>query len=73
MTEETTTAKRGRKPDPILRYRKAKEAAEKLRQQMATKDSLAERLEAAEAAEEEAYKALNEELNELGLFEDVEA
>lgn len=64
MTEET---KRGRKPDPILRYRKAKAAADKLRTQMENKDSLEEQLKAAEAEEREAFNDLQDVLAEMGI------
>lgn len=73
MTEETaTTARRGPKPNPLVRYRKANEKADKARAAFVKVQSLSQQVEAlgaakaeAEAEEQAAYRELQESLAEI--------
>lgn len=71
MTENTTETdvdtpkRRGRKPDPLVAYRKAHEKAERARRAYEKVQVLATAKEEAEAEEAEAYEVLQAALGDI--------
>ncbi|MGW0682932.1 hypothetical protein ACWD2L_06160 [Streptomyces sp. NPDC002754] len=67
MTETTTegTPKRGRKPDPLVAYRKAHDKAERARKAYEKVQALATAKAEAEEAEQAAYLSLQKALGDI--------
>lgn len=65
VADDDAPKRRGRKPDPLVAYRKAHEKAERARKAYEKVQALATAKEEAEAVEQEAYAALQDALGDI--------
>lgn len=70
MTEETTTQRKGPKPNPFARLERARVKAEKARTAYRKVQAVADALAVAEAEEQEALAALQDALAAVGVNSD---